>query len=119
MEGVSKYLNKEAGGVPYIIIGDKVFAGYSESYDEDIKNQIKKLYETKKSNRYDAIKEYTKNNGENKDKNSSSSFSIVAFNVIFTIAIVAAVAVYDSKKRLDLENRISKLEGKKVKKNEN
>jgi glutaredoxin len=32
-------------GVPYIIIGDKTFEGYTESYDEDIKKAIKDAYE--------------------------------------------------------------------------
>lgn len=42
-----------AEGVPYILIGDKVFSGYAESFDEDIKTAIKDLYNTKKSDRYD------------------------------------------------------------------
>ena len=33
-------------GVPYIVIGDKVFEGYTEEYDEDIKKAIKEAYET-------------------------------------------------------------------------
>ena len=37
--------NQSAGGVPYIIIGEKVFAGYAESYDEDIKAAIKAQYD--------------------------------------------------------------------------
>lgn len=31
-------------GVPYIIIGDKTFLGYAESYDEDIKKAIVDAY---------------------------------------------------------------------------
>ena len=53
MQKVSETTGEEAGGVPYIVIGDKVFAGYSENYDEDIKNKIDELYNTKKSKRYD------------------------------------------------------------------
>ena len=55
MLGVASYLNKEAGGVPFIIIGDKVFEGYASIYDDDIKNAIKNLYDTNKSDRYDVI----------------------------------------------------------------
>ena len=32
-------------GVPYIVIGDKVFEGYTEEYDEEIKKTIKETYE--------------------------------------------------------------------------
>ncbi len=120
MENVSKYLNEPANGVPYIIIGDKVFGGYAESYDEDIKNTIKKLYDTKKEDRYDVMEEYEKNG--NKTEESSTSFGAIAFNVILTLALVSVVAIYDSKKRIDLENRIKELEekvlGKKANKNE-
>lgn len=35
---------KEKLGVPYIIIGDKTFLGYSEEYDEDIKKTIVDQY---------------------------------------------------------------------------
>ncbi len=35
---------KENLGVPYIIIGDKTFLGYSESYNEDIKKAIVDAY---------------------------------------------------------------------------
>ena len=42
-------------GVPYIVIGDKKFDGYSEAYDEDIKSAIKDLYDSK--DRYDVFKE--------------------------------------------------------------
>lgn len=33
-------------GVPYIIIGDKTFLGYSESYSNEIKETIKAAYES-------------------------------------------------------------------------
>lgn len=32
-------------GVPFIIVGDKVFRGYSKAYDEEIKKAIKDAYE--------------------------------------------------------------------------
>ncbi len=47
---------KPAEGVPYILIGDKVFGGYADVYDEEIKEAIKNLYNTKKSDRYDVFK---------------------------------------------------------------
>ena len=54
MQQISYYLDKElAGGVPYVIIGDKVFPGYANVYDEDIKKAIKTLYDTPKKDRYD------------------------------------------------------------------
>ena len=49
---------------------------------------------------------------------SSSNFSLIAFYVIFTLAACTVVVVYENKKRIELENRILLLEGKKVKKDE-
>lgn len=57
---VSTFLNQPSDGVPYIIIGDQVFKGYTSSYDERIKNAIKNLYDTKKRKRYDVFKEMNK-----------------------------------------------------------
>lgn len=110
MTEISNFMDQPASGVPYIIIGDKVFAGYTESYDEDIKTAIKNLYDTKKSKRYDVMKEYNKNGSKKEEKDDSSMFSVIIFNVIFTLAAVACVTIYDSKKRIDLESKISKLE---------
>ncbi|MBE6160919.1 MAG: hypothetical protein E7158_01685 [Firmicutes bacterium] len=46
MGKVATYFKEDVGGVPYIIIGDKTFQGYAETYDEDIKAEIKKLYDS-------------------------------------------------------------------------
>ena len=40
MSNVGKFLDKDIAGVPFIIIGDKTYAGYAETYDEDIKKAI-------------------------------------------------------------------------------
>jgi len=58
MEETAAFLDKEAKGVPFIIIGDKVFPGYIESWDNDIKQTIVDFYNTK--NRYDVFKEMHK-----------------------------------------------------------
>lgn len=53
-------LGDDAGGVPYIVIGDKTFVGYTSSYASDIKKAIKDLYNSK--DRYDVMEhldEYT------------------------------------------------------------
>ena len=96
MNKVADTMQQEAGGVPYIVIGDKVFAGYSEQYDADIKAQIKKLYETKK-------------------EGNDMSFGFLAFTIIFPLALAAGVIVYQNKKYIDLEERLSALENKKNK----
>lgn len=62
LDNVSSYLNKKATGVPYIVIGKEIFPGYTSSYDSDIKDAIKSLYNEKASKRYDVFDEMVKNN---------------------------------------------------------
>ncbi len=40
MEKVAKYNNEKLEGVPYIIIGNKTWMGFQESYYEEIKDEI-------------------------------------------------------------------------------
>ena len=128
LNNVANTMKKEAGGVPYIVIGDKVFPGYAESYDEEIKEQIKKVYNTDKADRYDVmdnlveIETVTEEGGSDSNSkstsSSSSNFSLIVFYIIFTLAACTVVVVYENKKRIELENRILLLEGKKPKKND-
>ena len=53
LDEVSEFLNQPSEGIPYAIIGDTVFNGYSTDYDEAIKEAIKKEYNKKK--RYDVL----------------------------------------------------------------
>ena len=47
---VKNELNDISTGVPYILIGDKKFVGYSNSIDEQIKETIKSEYDNKNYN---------------------------------------------------------------------
>jgi len=58
MRNVSSFMNKDGGGVPFIIIGDQVLVGYAESYNERIINLIKSEYAKDPDSRYDAIEQY-------------------------------------------------------------
>ncbi len=57
---VKDFLKSNSTGVPFIIIGDKYFNGYVESWNEDIKKAIDDLYETKEEERYDVLEEMKK-----------------------------------------------------------
>ncbi len=111
MQDVSSFLEQPADGVPYIIIGDKVFKGYSEKYDDDIKSTIKSLYDKDPKDRYDVMIEYGKNNPAAEEENNVS-FGVIAFNIMFTIILVSIVLVYNNKKINELNNKINSLETK-------
>ena len=59
LEMVADFLGENVGGVPFIVIGDKTFGGYSSSYNNEIKELIVSLYND--SSRYDVFEEMDKN----------------------------------------------------------
>ncbi len=86
MQEVSDYLNDNASGVPYIIIGDKTFNGYAESMNEQIETAIMNLYNSEE--RYDVL-EQMKENPKAKLK-KDNKFTIV-ITIAAAIAIIALV----------------------------
>lgn len=129
----SYYMDKELfQSVPYIIIGDKVFHGYSNTYDEDIKNAIVNLYNTAKNDRYDVFKEAEKNgftsmeelkklfpednsgdttSTEEKNATSSSSTSdksVILWNLLF-VAVGTGIVIFFTNYRINkLEEKLTK-----------
>lgn len=77
---VAKYFGNSFDGVPLIVIGDKYFEGYGSSMDNEIKNAIKKAYESE--DRIDVVDGIQ--NGTLKKSN---------FDAIITIAIVIVLIV--------------------------
>lgn len=119
MKSVSTFLDNEAKGVPYLIIGKDVYPGYADVYDSEIKASIDKLYKTDKDERYDAIAEYEKKNGKltkkyktlnfkealkeegikynepkKKSKGSVSSNSVIIWNLVFTAVSTAGIILF-------------------------
>ena len=75
-------------GVPYIIIGEDTFLGYSEAYDEDIKKAIVKAYEDE--NYEDKIKPIIKErNKETKETIYMASGSVSALLLITIINLIS------------------------------
>lgn len=105
MQEVGEFLGEKAGGVPFIIIGDKVFPGYNEVYDEDIKTAIKDLYDS--NNRYDVFKEMEK--AKLMEKINSVLSKVIP--VVSVIGLVV-VAIYVNKNNKLLTARINELEEK-------
>ena len=107
---ISSFLEKPAGGVPYIIIGDKVFAGYSSEYDEDIKTAIVDLYNTKPKKRYDVMKEYEKS------KKQLSNTSLFILNLLFVLIATCGTLYYVNTKLKEINSKIENLVVKESKK---
>ena len=102
MQDVAAYFNEDVGGVPYIIIGEKTFQGYAETYDEEIKSEIKRLYESGEFE--DKVQkiidgEITVDKKANKDskskdsKNSNNKKSDKTTIIIIIVALVGFIAL--------------------------
>lgn len=115
---ISTFMGEQASGVPYIIIGDKVFGGYTESYDESIKNAIKTLYDSK--DRYDVFEEYEYSKKWDKILNPSN-FTVIIWTIclvaVSTVVIVLTNRANTKKIVVAIENnRVSKTDEVKVEK---
>ena len=106
MKEVANFMNEETSGVPFIIIGKKVFTGYSETYDENIKTAITDLYKTDASDRYDVLKEMEKSKTDNK---TGSNTSVIVWNFIFISVATTIVLTYNNKKYVALNREIKSL----------
>lgn len=104
LEKVAKVTGEQAGGVPYIVIGKKVFPGYIAEWNDDIKAAIKEQY---KDNSYDVFDDVAKaDKAANGD--SISSTSVVIWNFVFilisTVVIVCFIN-FKSKKILEAASK--------------
>ena len=115
---ISTFMGEQASGVPYISIGDKVFGGYTESYDESIKNAIKTLYDSK--DRYDVFEEYEYSKKWDKILNPSN-FTVIIWTIclvaVSTVVIVLTNRANTKKIVVAIENnKVSKTDEVKVEK---
>ena len=130
MNTVASVFGESADGVPYLVIGDKTYIGYTSSYDDNIKKDIKALYNS--TDRYDVMQhlDEAKNNekeekNEEKESNKynlSSSTDTATLIYVVTIATFVLGALYIVKSNIDnakLRNEISglKLEIASIKEN--
>lgn len=114
---VAGFLGYQMSGVPFIIIGDTVFSGYSEGSNEGIYNAIIKEHVKEKEDRYDVMVEYDKHVKEEKIKDFLEKLlftGVVSIIVsIATTAIASAIIICRvNKKNNELMARIEELEHK-------
>ena len=84
MNEVADIRKEEPQGVPYIIIGNQSWDGYTSSYDDEIIDKIQSEYEKDTDSRYDVMTYIESANGKKED-NYASDIAVV-------IAIVLVVA---------------------------
>lgn len=97
MQKVSDYFKDDASGVPYIVIGDKTFNGYSESMNEELKSTIDNLYDSEE--RFDVFDkiDLDKDDEEEDDDETDSTQTIVF--IIFAISAIVGLIVTSMKRK--------------------
>ena len=97
MKKVAKLRNEDVSGVPYIIIGDKSWNGFDESYEDEMIKQIKSVYSQDVSKRYD-IMNYVNDSSSNSKTKKSSSSDVLALIIILIVAGGAGYGIYYARK---------------------
>lgn len=83
MQSVADARGEEASGVPYIIVGNLSWNGFTSDYGEEILSEIKKLYDTEVNDRYDIMKLLPSiNSTENKESSSNDVLALILILVI-------------------------------------
>lgn len=83
MTKAGEKLGDEVSGVPYIVVGEKSWSGFTDSYGDEIKSEIKSQYEKDKSDRYDILTEL--------DQKSTDSTSSDIIAIIIIILVVGGI----------------------------
>ena len=84
---IAKFLGTEANGVPFYVIGDKYFSGYSETMNDSIIEAIETEYAS--SEKYDVIKKYKDSIETAKRKEWDEKYGAIYKNGLITLVIVA------------------------------
>lgn len=117
---ISEFMGEKATGVPYIIIGDQVFAGYASSYDDSIKAAITELYNS--GEKYDVFEEYNKAiDAANKEKNAGFN-KVIIWNFVFILIATCVIVLYIKNQNNKIMARIEEMNSRtetKAQKEEN
>lgn len=88
LQKVGKARDEEISGVPYILIGNKSWSGYSSDMNDEIISTIKSEYEKDVADRYDIMKLIA--TGSTKAKEKIKSSDVMA--LIIVLIVVAGIS---------------------------
>lgn len=89
MEKVAKDLGTEANGVPFIVVGEKYFSGFSQDMAKDIKAAIKDQYNNKDYK--DVVKDSAKANSKKVEKEKSIILPVIIISVVAVLSVIGMV----------------------------
>lgn len=110
MQEVANFTGVAAQGVPYIVVGERVFDGFTEeAYGEEFKAELKKLYNSKE--RYDVFEAMEKAESDAKKAEKATINKVIIWDAVFSLVTIGAVALM-----INLSNKkIEKLLDTKIK----
>lgn len=88
LQKVGEARNEKISGVPYILIGNKSWSGYSSDMNDEIISTIKSEYEKDVADRYDIMKLI--DTGSTKTEEKSNSGDVMA--LIIVLIVVAGIS---------------------------
>lgn len=100
LQKVGEARKEEITGVPYILIGDKSWSGYNDSFADDIKNTIKSEYEKVVADRYDIANyvDFTNATGNVAEEAKKSNDAMVLIIILLAGAGIAYGVIVARKK---------------------
>ena len=100
LQKVGEARNEEISGVHYILIGDKSWSGYDDSFADDIKDTIKSEYEKAVADRYDIANyvDFTNAAGNVTEAAKKSNDAMVLIIILLAVAGIAYGVVAARKK---------------------
>lgn len=100
LQKVGEARNEEISGVPYILIGDKSWSGYDDSFADDIKDTIKSEYEKAVADRYDIANyvDFTNAAGSVTETAKKSNDAMVLIIILLAVAGITYGVVAARKK---------------------
>ena len=91
--------DEESLGVPYILIGDKSWNGFTEEYEQEIIDQIKQVFAQDVSERYDIMKYIESGTTPKKESAEKSGASdAIILLVILLVCGGAGFGIYQARK---------------------
>ncbi len=93
LQKVGKARDEEISGVPYILIGNKSWSGYSSDMNEEIISTIKSEYEKDVADRYDIMELIDTDSTKAKEKSKSGDVMALIIVLIVVAGISYGVVV--------------------------
>lgn len=93
MNDVASVRKETVKGVPYIIIGNQSFDGFSEDYTDSMLAKIESEYKTEVSERYDVLDYVEYATADDKDENNTARDVLVLLVLVGFVALVSVGVV--------------------------